>query len=148
MAIQENHVMVAYSSLYNAYDNVGVYRVEFEAFATTIQAEDQWVYQTTVTIDDPGHFAISRIQTNGYSGSGPYTTTPLTWQMWPAASVIFMDLSTDPYSQGIIDGWLTIELLPGQVTFYFTVGNPFDLPIAVEALTFGIEYCIQRVRTN
>lgn len=142
-----DHTKAGFASPYASYANIGVYSATIAVGTAAIGPGNSTVYSTTIEVEDPGHYATVMVQTNDSDGNLPATPTALRWTVYPPSYIIFIALTTDPYSAGAIDARFGMSIDGNEVTFTVTIHNPYDMNIATAATTIGVQYAIHSLRT-
>jgi len=141
-----DHTKVAYTNLYGSYANIGVYEGVMSVGSPGLAPGASVSGNAIIQLENIGHYATALVQTNDYEGSPPYTSGPLRWVTFPPGYQVYIPLTTDPYSAGVIDARIDMAVRGNVVTFLLTVNNPYDLDIAFNNFQVGFQYSVHTLR--
>lgn len=136
-----DHTRVVFAGRYNAYKNINVFETTIPVTGETIAGGAYHEFTRTIEVE-AADFATVMIQANESLGSPPRTPSAFRWQMYPAASVISLDLTTDPGGSGTLDCNLIMRVNGTSVTFAVALLNPNVGSVAFTPIDVGVRYAI------
>lgn len=140
-----DHTKVVYYSGFSAYKNVNVYETTIEVDGSNIASGTAKSFTRTITVPEDSNYATIQIQANYSEGSPPTTPGPLTWQDFPAAKLLHLELDTDPDSNGTWQCYFFMRIDGSQVTFGINAFNGSGSDFDFVPISIGVRYAIHTV---